>query len=319
MKKTTIIMTALLLVLAASVQADLVGRWTFDGNAFDSSGNLNDGILAGGAAYAGGKFDQALSLDGIDDHVSVSDSTSLDITSAITVGGWIKLASLVGPPNVAGKWRDLPLGVHLRGYLLTAYNGEPRFYISTNGINYPSARGTSITLSPDTWYHLAGTYDGANIKLYVDSTLVKTVGQTGDIFSNNEPLLIGANDGYGGVRKFTDGLIDEVRIYDHALTAVEVAELLVVDPVDVVEDLVLMVMIVNEENEIPNSSLETKLNAALNTLDDVNENNDVAAINTLGNFIDSVIRQRNRGDIPPLDAQDLIDAAQSTIDLLTNG
>ncbi|MFC1636403.1 hypothetical protein ACFL5Z_16360 [Planctomycetota bacterium] len=90
-------------------------------------------------------------------------------------------------------------------------------------------------------------------------------------------------------------------------------------PAELVEDLVLLVMFVNEDNEITNSSLEAKLNAALNTLSDINENNNVAAINTLGNFIKAVEGQRDKGGIDPVDAQDLIDAAQYIIDLLTNG
>lgn len=91
------------------------------------------------------------------------------------------------------------------------------------------------------------------------------------------------------------------------------------NPVDLLEDLVLLVITVNENNDITNSSLEAKLNAALNTLDDLNENNNVAAINTLGNFIKAVENQLDKGDISPEDAQDLIDAAQDIIDLLTNG
>jgi len=86
-----------------------------------------------------------------------------------------------------------------------------------------------------------------------------------------------------------------------------------------VENLVDLVKIVNDESGITNSSLEAKLNPALNTLDDINDNNNVAAINTLGNFIKAVEGQRDKGDISVDDAQDLIDAAQYIIDLLTNG
>jgi len=91
------------------------------------------------------------------------------------------------------------------------------------------------------------------------------------------------------------------------------------NPLELVQDLVDLVIQVNLENGISNSNLEAKLNAALNTLDDINNNNDVAAINTLVNFINAVIKQRDRGEIPSESAQELIDAAQYIIDLLTNG
>jgi len=138
-----ILVVALVLSLglmpAASVGASpgpgIVGLWHLDGNANDSSGNGNDGTLMGGATYGTGMFGQAVSLDGSDDYVSVPDSTSLDITSAITVEGWIKLASFSQPSTVAAKWKDIS-GANLRGYLLTvATDGTPRFYISTTGIN----------------------------------------------------------------------------------------------------------------------------------------------------------------------------------------
>jgi len=225
-----ILMVALVLALAlpmaavgASPGPGIVGLWHFDGDATDSSGNGNDGTLMGGATYGTGMFGQAVSLDGSDDYVSVPDSTSLDITSDITVEGWIKLASFSQPSTVAAKWRDIS-DVDERGYLLTvATDGTPRFYISTTGINFPRATGSALSL--DTWYHLAGTYDGANIKLYVNGTLVDTQAQTGAIFSNNEPLLIGANDGYGGsARKFTNGLIDEVRVWDEALSSGQIGD-----------------------------------------------------------------------------------------------
>ena len=65
--------------------------------------------------------------------------------------------------------------------------------------------------------------------------------------------------------------------------------------------------------------MEAKLNAALNTLGDLNENNNVAAINTFGNFIKAVEGQRDKGDISTGEAQLMIDTAQYIIDLLNNG
>jgi len=237
MKKRLFIVLVVVLLLAmalpiATVGASpgsIVGLWHLDEgtgtNASDSSGNNNGGTIYG-ATWAGsgnGMFGDALSFDGTDDYVEVADSSSLDLTGSITVEGWINLTSFSQPATVAAKWKDTG-GTNGRGYLLTvATDGTPRFYISTDGSNYPRATGSALSLN--TWYHLAGTYDGTSIKLYVNGTLVATTPQAGAMFLNSEPLLIGANDGYGGTaRKFTNGVIDEVRIWDRALTITEIAD-----------------------------------------------------------------------------------------------
>jgi len=204
---------------------DLVGLWHFDGDALDSSGYGNDGTIIG-ATYAGianAMFGDALSFDG-NDYVEVPDSSSLDITVNITVEGWIKLTSFAQQSTVAGKWKDIG-GTSQRGYLLTVgTDGKPYFFVSANGINWPYAVGSALSLN--TWYHLAGTWDGTTIKVYVGTTPAST-GQTGTIFSNNQPLLIGANDGWGGSsRKFTNGIVDEVRVWSSVLGASQLDDML---------------------------------------------------------------------------------------------
>ena len=67
-----------------------------------------------------------------------------------------------------------------------------------------------------TWTHIAGTYDGANLRLYVNGVLVKTQARTGTIFSSPNPLYI------GGKGSQFSGLIDEVRVYNRALSAAEI-------------------------------------------------------------------------------------------------
>jgi len=205
----------------------LAARWKFDegsgSNAYDSSVNVNDGEVNGATWVADQWGEHALSFDG-NDYVEVPDSSSLDITGNITVEGWIKLTSLSQPATIAGKWKDIS-SINQRGYLLTvATDGTPRFYVSTDGVNYPRATGPALSIN--TWYHLAGTYDGANVNLYV-GTMPSSMVQAGSIFSNDQPLLIGANDGYGGTtRKFTSGVIDEVRVWRSVLDANQLDDML---------------------------------------------------------------------------------------------
>ena len=213
----------------AAHPAGPAGYWALDEGAgtvaTDSSGHSNDGAI-NGAVYAGsgapvpGSAD-ALSFDGVDDYVQVSDNAELDISTAITVAGWIRLDSFTQQATVAGKWRDIS-AANERGYLLVvATDGTPRFYISTTGADFAVATGAALSIG--VWHHLLGTYDGTTVNLYVDGTLVASTLQVGAIFLNDEPLLIGANDGFGGSsRKFTDGTIDEVQIYNRVLTSDEI-------------------------------------------------------------------------------------------------
>lgn len=205
---------------------DLVGWWMFEENTTDSSTYSNDGTRYGDVSYDDtDEVSGYYSLyDGNGDYVEVVDDSSLDITDEITIEGYIKLDASGNnyQGTIAGKWMDLS-GVNERSYLLTVNQyRQASFYISTSGANYPKAMW-STPLELDRWYHLAGTYDGTDIKLYVDGVLEHTWNYPATIHTNNEALLIGANDGYGGSnRKFTDGKIDDVRIWNKALTDEEI-------------------------------------------------------------------------------------------------
>jgi len=225
------------LVPAASVGANpdpgLVGLWHFDEGtgtiAYDSSGNANDGTLMNGASFtAAGYFDYAVSLAGDDDYVSVGDDDDLDISDVITVEAWVNVTSLADEKvcTVVGKWNDM--GVDNRAYLLaintkgTSPDGslEPKFYISSNGTNFDSVV-SSQKLSTGTWYHLAGTFDGDVMKIYVDG-IEKGSNDTAltAIATNTQPLLMGGDRAGGtGGNAFFNGIIDEVRIWDEALSA----------------------------------------------------------------------------------------------------
>ena len=225
------------LVMAAPVGANpdpgLVGLWHFDTDANDSTANHNDGTLMGNAYLTTGYFGNAVSLDGSGDYVTVADSASLDISGAITVEAWVNVSSYTSGKvyTIAGKWNDMD--GNYRACLLalsTKENGSPlpKFYISSNGTNFDSAVSPD-SLSSGTWYHLAGTFDGDVLKIYVDGVEKGSKDTTlTSIVLNNQPLLIGG-DRAGGAEGngYFNGLIDEVRIWDEALTADQIGD---VDP-----------------------------------------------------------------------------------------
>ncbi|HZL92980.1 MAG TPA: LamG-like jellyroll fold domain-containing protein, partial [Vicinamibacterales bacterium] len=156
-----------------------------------------------------------LSFDGVDDRVNVADSASLDLTTGMTLEAWVY-------PTALTDWRTVIMK-EVTGelsYLLYAHDGEPR---PNAGVRVGStsyyARGTS-GLPVNTWTHLASTYDGSALRLYVNGTEVGSVAVTGTITTSTLPLRIGGNAVWG---EYFAGRIDEVRIYNRALSAAEIA------------------------------------------------------------------------------------------------
>ncbi len=190
-----------------SYPTNIVAYWKLDeaigSTAHDETSNHNDGILSGG------KFGNALEFNGIDDYVDVPDSASLDITTAITVEAWVKAdtwdnyysSSTLNVCNILDK------GEHqtAQAYDLYSYQGALHFRINKQ------SQGASSTGLPSigVWHHIAGTYDGIDIKLFVDGVQVGIRNQEGPVKTNTYPLYIG-----NGVDRqyYFNGLIDEVRI-----------------------------------------------------------------------------------------------------------
>ena len=129
------------------------------------------------------------------------------------------LEAWVNPSTVTSNWRDV------------IYKGNDNYYLeatSTNaskpdagmiaGGSYADAFGTAA-LTANTWSYLTETYDGSTLKLYVNGTLVASTAHTGAIASSTNPLQIGGDTIYS---QYFAGLIDEVRIYNVALTAAQI-------------------------------------------------------------------------------------------------
>jgi hypothetical protein len=204
---------------------DLVGLWHFSDNLTDSSGNNNDGVVDGATKYVDSLMGRAFSFDG-DTCVSVDDSESLDITRA-TLEAWVKpsVSTQTSYARIVFKGTNNPF-VPL--YFL-AYDGSGthmRMVVYINGVAKSATSITTLT-DPSTWYHIAGTYDGTDVKIYVDGTLEGTTVVLGDgeIDIGSEALGIGRNPeaniyGY-------KGFIDEVRIWNTALTEEQLGSVIV--------------------------------------------------------------------------------------------
>lgn len=202
----------------------LVGHWKFDEasgtTAFDSSGNSNQGVLTNGPTRATStcKVSYCLGFDGSNDHVNSGSSSSLSFTNPITISAWVYPTATKSQNSIVTKGDG---DFTYNYYFLLQGQNKLRFN-QTGGINVVS---TNAIPGNNQWTHVVVTYDGSNAVFYIngqfDSTGSGAVGST-----NPYPLYIGW-DGYDGVPGQNNfiGYIDDVRIYNRALSTDEIKRL----------------------------------------------------------------------------------------------
>ena len=183
----------------------------------DASGQGNHGTISGATRTTAGRFGGALSFDGVNDWVTVADAASLDLTNRLTIEAWVFPTALNSEETVVLKEASGALV-----YALYGDNGaqRPGAFVRIAGTTGSSTSALGSAVLPlNGWTHLAMTYDGAQLRLFVNGTLVRIVVRTGLMANSAGPLRIGGNAIWS---EFFNGRIDEVRIYNRALTASEI-------------------------------------------------------------------------------------------------
>ena len=180
----------------------------------DASGNGRLGTVSGATWNPGGRFGGALSFDGSNDVVSIADANALDLTTGMTLSAWLRPSSLSGWRTAVMKQANAGLS-----YALYAHDDAPRpaAYINVGGADRSAPGAAALALN--TWTHLATTYDGTTLRIFVNGAQVTTLAVTGSIATSTGALMIGGNTMWG---EYFAGLIDEVRIYNRALSAAEI-------------------------------------------------------------------------------------------------
>ena len=154
----------------------------------------------------------ALNLDG-QSWAEVHDNASVDV-SEFTLEGWIYTNSITSDNRILSKWFS---GYPNRTYQFSATNDDLYLYIS-DGSNSNNTFVLNV-LSLNNWYHCVATYDGANLKIYLDGVLKITTASTMTLKDSDQPVYIGA---YVGSLDPSDNTTAQPRIYNRALTAEEV-------------------------------------------------------------------------------------------------
>jgi hypothetical protein len=202
----------------------LVAWWKFDKGSgdvvVDSGPNHLDGAVLGNPSWVAGVLGEALKFDGEGDYVDFGNDSKFNITDKITVAAWIKVDTFDCEWQAIftkgdGSWR------------LQRNGTKDSIEFACTGAFVPGALVGSlfgtVNVNDGQWHHVAGTYDGSKICLYVDGSLDVSSEATGSIRINDYNVLIGANAEKPD-RNFK-GSIDEVRIYNYALSAEEIKDI----------------------------------------------------------------------------------------------
>jgi hypothetical protein len=198
------------------ITTGLVGHWSFDNTAQDSSGNANHATLTGSPTYTTGKVGTgALSLNGTSQYAQAPDANTLDLSNPFTLSAWVN-------PSVAlSDFRS----ILVKNYTYFLY-GSVSSYCGAGSVLGGFGGGTVCQASPlpaNTWTHLALTYNGSTLALYRNGnpTPVVTASATGTPTNTTGTLQIGASQ-YG---EYFNGKIDDVRVYNRALSGMDIQAL----------------------------------------------------------------------------------------------
>ena len=184
-----------------------------DATPFHNNGSVN------GPARIEGRFGQGMRFDGVDDIINVADSDSLDLTRSMTLMAWVR-------PDADSGWRTILMKERQNGLAYALYandsigDGTPAGYVrlgfADREIAAPDAPATGQ------WMHVAMTFGGGQIRIYVNGMLARSDYAYGSAPVSDRALRMGGNTVWSD--EFFKGVLDEVRVYDRALSDLEIRD-----------------------------------------------------------------------------------------------
>ena len=226
MARLVLLLGAFLLFISGTCLAldkDLVAYWTFDEAAGqtikDATGNGHEGKLVNNPKWVDGKFGKALEFDGKTNYAEVPNAPDLAMNTNVTYTLWFKPSVTINAGN--NNYRMLSknnsyfflfnyVNLGQLGFIVKDPDGATNHVVYSNTNEWKSG----------TWYHAAGTFDGKEIKIYINGILENTLAYNGKAFVSDLTLWIGADD----APSYYAGAIDELRIYKRSLNEAEVKQ-----------------------------------------------------------------------------------------------
>jgi len=208
-------------------KSDIIAAWLFDEGSGkvlkDTSGSGNDGEIFGSAKWVEGKFGKALFFDGGKtgvDYISVPDSDILDIEEEITIAYWAKAESFGG--------LRMPIKKEAV-YALDISESNIALYIANPSEAWKGPATGKTGLSANEWYHLAGTFDGETMRVFVNAKEDGKAEYKGTIAVTDRVLMMGVNvlnnEAFRNVPSY-HGTLDDMAIFNIALDANEIQALM---------------------------------------------------------------------------------------------
>jgi hypothetical protein len=210
----------------------------FSNTAFDRSGQGNNGIfvnMSTSSSRVPAKIGQGLRFDGIDDHIRISQNSSLRPTVSVSVASWVRSTENITNSKIAchdyrgnGTWDAPFISYCLQASASGGDLGKPQLDITTTGSAF-SVLTANRVIPLNQWHHIVGTFDSSlssnQMKIYIDGVLDNQTTKTGIIeYGGTADLAIGADSPHH-VDELFRGNLDEVRVYNRALSATEVVTL----------------------------------------------------------------------------------------------
>ncbi|HGJ67514.1 TPA: LamG domain-containing protein [bacterium] len=206
----------------AGIEPSLVMYLPLDENSGNVSKDLspfgNHAVLKGKASWAVGKFNSCIQIvNGC--WLEVKDADSLDLTKAMTINCWVLIKGMTAEHQSAVEKGDSWEAGEYN--LLPCYNPDSVLLQMNDLPEECDDEALGGKVNDGEWHHIAGTWDGKVIKTFVDGKETSRLNCAGELSANNKPLYIGAR---GGNQRFMNGLIDEIKVYNRALTDAEIKQ-----------------------------------------------------------------------------------------------
>ena len=212
--------------LAQVVADGLVSYWTLDkdgveGETVKDVFGENDGTIVGKAKSVEGQVREALDFGG-SSHVDIPTTDSLDITGSITIEAYINRSQSGAQHAIVEQYGCIGDAAEVGGFCLRVLDSNVICFYTLDNCGAGDAAIGKTIIDDNTWYHIAATWDGDEIAICVDGVLDVTLPTKRNPKTRGMPLRIGAM-GNNSTTQF-DGAIDEVRVYNRALSEGEIKQ-----------------------------------------------------------------------------------------------
>lgn len=209
---------------SSTIKTGLVGYYPFDGTADDLSGNRNNGELYGPAVTVGHELKSNRAFQFNNNYIEVKNSPLLNPTAQLSISVWVNLTRYLDNQNFVSKSftsQSEPYSSYSLKMGDPGINKNVQFQVALNG------RRTTVTskriIPLKTWVFITGVYNGSTIQIYINGTLDNSVAASGAITYYNTNLNFGRwSAGVPNQPQFLDGTLDDIRIYNRALTQTEI-------------------------------------------------------------------------------------------------